>query len=264
MKGRLEMAGIHPTAIVESGAVIDPSVEVGAYAWIGARVEIGPGCRIHHHATVDGLTVMGSDNEVFPYAFVGGKTHDMKYRGGETGLIIGDRNTFREYSTVHVATGDGDFTRVGDDNLILAYSHIAHDCQVGNHLIMSSHAALGGHVVVEDHVNIGWGAGVHQFCRLGRYGMLAAMAKQVHDLMPYMISDGNPASIRMVNKVGLERQGISAETISAIQHWYRIIFRDGLNRSQALEKLRRIESETPSDHLRTMIAFIEDSKRGVA
>ncbi len=262
--GRLDMAGIHPTAIVEPGAVIDRTADVGAYAYIGGRVEIGAGCRIHHHATVDGLTVMGTENEVFPYAFIGGKTHDMKYCGGETGLIVGNGNTFREYSTVHVATSDGDFTRVGDKNLVLAYSHIAHDCQVGNHLIMSSHAALGGHVVVEDHVNIGWGAGVHQFCRLGRHGMLAAMSKQVHDLMPYMISDGNPAAIRMVNKVGLERQGITAETIGEIQHWYRIVFRDGLNRSQALEKLREIGADSPSPHLHAMIAFIAESKRGVA
>lgn len=258
------MEGIHPTAIIEPGAVIDPTVQIGAYAYIGSRVEIGPGCRIHHHATVDGLTVLGADNEIFPYAFIGGKTHDMKYQGGETGLIVGSRNTFREYSTVHVATGDGDFTRVGDDNLVLAYSHIAHDCQIGNHLIMSSHAALGGHVTVEDHVNIGWGSGVHQFCRLGQHGMVAAMSKQVHDLMPFMISDGNPAAIRMVNKVGLERHGLEESVIGQIQHWYRIIFRDGLNRSQALEKLRGIELGNPSPYLRAMIEFILSSKRGVA
>ncbi|MGF1531194.1 MAG: acyl-ACP--UDP-N-acetylglucosamine O-acyltransferase [Puniceicoccaceae bacterium] len=256
---------IHPTAVVDPRAELGAGVEVGAYAWIGGGVKIGTGCIVQHHATVSGKTRMGSDNLVYPYAFVGGRTHDMKFKGGEPGLVIGDRNTFREYVTVHEATGDGADTVLGNDNLILAYSHIAHDCRVGNHLIMSSHSALGGHVVVEDHVNIGWGSGVHQFCRLGEYAMLGAMSKQVHDLMPFMISEGNPASIRMVNRVGLERGGFGAEEIGEIQHIFRIVFRDGHNRTQALGKLEEaISRAAHPERWQRAISFIEGSKRGVA
>ena len=140
------MPKIHPTAIIEKGAVLDDDVEVGAYAYIGGSVKIGKGTIIAHHATVDGNTVVGEYNQIFPYAYIGGKTHDLKYRGGNPGLIIGDRNVFREYTTAHLATKDGEYTVIGNDNNILAYSHIAHDCIVGNKIVMSSHAALGGHV----------------------------------------------------------------------------------------------------------------------
>jgi acyl-ACP--UDP-N-acetylglucosamine O-acyltransferase len=157
---------IHPTAIIEAGADLDSTVSVGAYAYVGKAVQAGPGTKIMHHATVDGKTTLGKDNEVHPYAYLGGQTHDLKYEGGVQSLEIGDRNVFREYSTAHCATAEGLITRLGDDNLILAYSHIAHECIVGNHLIMSSHSALGGHVSVGDHVNIGWGVGVHQFSGL--------------------------------------------------------------------------------------------------
>ena len=258
------MAKIHPTAIVEEGAQLSGSVEVGAYAYIGSHVRLGPECRIHHHATVEGNTEIGRGNEIFPYALIGGKTHDLKYTGGEPGLTIGDYNVFREYSTVHVATKQGEFTRIGDRNSILAYSHIAHDCQIGNSLIMSSHAALGGHVLCGDHVNIGWGTGIHQFCRLGSYSMAAAASKVIQDIPPYFIADGNPSRCRTHNKVGMERFGISAEDISLAQQAYKILYRQGLNRSQSLEKLSAHPEANNSPILTSLIQFFKESTRGVS
>lgn len=230
---------IHATAIIEKGAELDEGVLVGPYAYIGPHVRIGRGTEVMHHATVDGATTMGEDNEVHPYAYVGGKTHDLKYKGGVQGLQIGSGNVFREFSTVHCATSDGEITTLGDHNLILAYSHIAHECRVGNHLVMSSHAALGGHVEVGDHVNIGWGAGVHQFCRIGDHAMVGAASKVVQDVPPYMISDGSPAGVRTSNKVGLERAGFSKDEIALARRLFKVFYKEGLNRRQATEKMKQ-------------------------
>ena len=158
---------IHPNAIVDPSAELGENVVVEAFAMVGKNVKIGDECHVFHHATVEGRVSLGSGNMIYPYALIGGLTHDLKYTGGEPGLKIGNQNVFREYVTAHVATKEDDFTRIGSNNVFLAYSHVAHDCQVGDHLIMSSHSALGGHVEVDDFVNIGWNAGVHQFCRLG-------------------------------------------------------------------------------------------------
>lgn len=254
---------IHPTAIIEEGAELDEGVRVGAYAYIGSSVRIGKGTHVMHHATVDGGTTMGEDNEVHPYAYIGGKTHDLKYQGGIQKLEIGSGNVFREFTTVHCATSEGLVTSVGDKNVILSYSHIAHECRVGNHLVMSSHAALGGHVQVGDHVNVGWGAGIHQFCRIGDYGMAGATSKVVQDVPPYMIADGSPAVVRTTNKIGLERAGYSQEEIALVRQLFKIFYKEGLNRSQAAE---RIESDQLSDHAiaRTFIDFVSKSERGLS
>lgn len=257
------MSAIHPTAIIEAGARIDETVEVGAYAYIGPQVSMGPGCVIGHHATVDGLTELGEHNQVFPYAYIGGKTHDLKYSGGQPGLKIGQRNVFREYVTVHLATHDGEFTQLGDDNVILAYSHVAHDCIIGNHLIMSSHSALGGHVLVGDNCNIGWGVGLHQFCRIGDHAMVGACSKVVQDVPPYMIADGNPAEVRTINKVGLERHGFSTEEIEMARTLFKTLYREGLNRSQAREKLLADE-RAALPVFQHMLAFMEIKGRGLA
>ncbi len=253
---------IHPTAIVEDGAEIGEGCEIGAFAFIGGEVALGDHCKIHHHATVEGFTTTGSENEVFPYALVGGKTHDLKFKGGRPGLKIGNRNVFREYTTIHPATNDGEFTSLGDYNTILAYSHVAHDCQIGDHLIMSSHSAFGGHVVCGDRVNIGWGAGVHQFCHIGTLAMIGAASKVVQDVPPFVIADGNPSACRTVNRVGLERAGYSAEDISLVHRVFKILFREGLNRGQSLEKLR---SDKEANHrvIQQMLAFFTSSRRGV-
>jgi UDP-N-acetylglucosamine acyltransferase len=254
---------IHPTAIIEPGATLAPDVVVGAYAYIGREVTLGAGTIIHHHATVEGLTTLGTHNEVFPYAYIGGKTHDLKYRGGQPGLRIGNYNTFREFTSIHLATNAGEFTVIGDHNVILAYSHVAHDCIVGDHLVMSSQAALGGHVEVGNHTNIGWGVGVHQFCRIGDYAMAGACSKVVQDIPPYMIADGNPAEVRTVNKIGLQRNGFTPAQMERVRQLHRVFYREGLNRSQALEKLRTLPDGDES-LVASWVAFVEKSERGLA
>ena len=241
---------IHPTAIVESGADL------------GDDVVIGADTVLHHHANVEGRTTIGRQCEIFPFACVGTKTHDLKYTGGEPGLIVGDRNVFREYVSVHGATNETDYTRMGDDNVMLAYSHIAHDCVVSHHLVMSAQSALAGHVLVEDHVNIGWGTGVHQFCRIGAHAMLGGMSKIVQDVPPFIIVDGNPAIARSINKVGLERHGFTPERLDAVKQVFRLVYRAGHNRTQALETLSKHKlADTPEFQL--FMTFVKTSERGL-
>jgi len=254
--------GIHPTAIVEPGAQLGAGVEIGAYAFVGADVTLGDGTHLHHHASVEGNTVLGKNCEVFSYACIGGKTQDLKFRGGNPGLRAGDRNVFREYVTVHCATNDGDFTRLGSDITLLASSHIAHDCVVGDHLIMSNGAVLAGHVTVEDRVVIGGYGGVHQFCRVGAYAMVSAYSKLVQDLPPFFIADGAPAVVRAFNKVGLERGGFSSEQLERVKQLYRLLYRDGHNRTQAMAKLEA-HPEAGSVEFTRLIEFAKASQRGI-
>lgn len=254
---------IHPTAIIEKGAELDDGAIVGPYAYIGPHVKIAKGTNVMHHATVDGKTTMGEGNEVHPYAYVGGKTHDLKYKGGVQALEIGSGNVFREFTTIHCATSDGLITSLGDNNLILAYSHIAHECKVGDNLVMSSHAALGGHVEVGNHVNIGWGAGVHQFCRIGDYAMVGAASKVVQDVPPFMISDGTPAEVRTSNKVGLERSGFSKEDISLVRRIFKVFYKEGLNRRQAAEHLEQA-GLADAAVVQNFLGFLKRSERGLS
>lgn len=256
-------ASVHPTAIIEPGAQVGAGVVIGAYAFVGARVTLGEGTRLHHHASVEGNAVLGNDCEVFPYACIGGKTQDLKFRGGNPGLRVGDRNVFREYVTIHCATNDGEFTRVGSDNTLLAACHVAHDCLLGDHIVMSNGAVLAGHVTVEDHVVIGGYGGVHQFCRLGAYAMLSATAKLVHDLPPFLIADGTPAEVRAINKVGLERNGFTPERLDCVKQIHRLLYRAGLNRSQALEQLAA-HPLAASEEFQRMLTFAKASHRGLA
>jgi UDP-N-acetylglucosamine acyltransferase len=256
-------ATLHPTAIIEPGARLAPGVSVGAYGYVGAGVTLGADTRLHHHASVEGNTVIGERCEVFPYACIGGKTQDLKFTGGDPGLRIGDRNVFREYVTVHCATNAGDVTRIGSDNLLLASCHVAHDCVLGDHIIMSNGAVLGGHVIIEDHVVVGGYGGIHQFCRLGAYAMLSATAKLVHDLPPFFIADGTPAEVRAINRVGLERRGFNPEQVERVKQIYRILYRDGLNRTQALEKLAT-QPQASSAEFQRMLEFARKSERGLA
>jgi UDP-N-acetylglucosamine acyltransferase len=253
---------IHPTAVIEPTVQLGADVTVGAYAYLGGTAVIGDGTIVHHHATVEGNTTLGRQCEVFPYAAVGTRTHDLKFQGGNPGLRIGDHNIFREYVTVHFATKDGDYTVMGNSNVILAYSHVAHDCVIGNHLVMSSQAALAGHVVLGDHINIGWGAGVHQFCRVGSYAMLGGLSKVVQDVAPFFIADGNPAVIRSINKVGLERGGFTPEQIERVKQIYRILFREGYNRAQAVEQLQK-HPHAASAEFQQVLAFSTSSERGL-
>lgn len=253
---------IHPTAIIEPGAQLGEDVVIGAYAYVGGKSVVGAGTVLHHHANVEGRTTIGTQCEIFPFACVGTKTHDLKYTGGEPGLVVGDRNVFREYVSVHGATNETDYTRMGHDNVMLAYSHIAHDCIVGNHLVMSAQSALAGHVIVEDYVNIGWGSGVHQFCRVGAHVMLGGMSKIVQDVPPFIIADGNAAIARSINKVGLERHGFTLDRVDAIKQAFRIFYRSGYNRTQAFEHMRQHKLGVMPD-FQHFLNFVTKSERGV-
>jgi UDP-N-acetylglucosamine acyltransferase len=253
---------LHPTAVVEEGAQLGTDVVVGAYAYVGPRAVIGDGTVLHHHANVEGRTTVGKQCEIFPFTCIGTKTHDLKYTGGEPGLVVGDRNVFREYVSIHGATKADEFTRVGNDNVFLAYSHVAHDCIVSNHLVMSAQSALAGHVVVEDHVNIGWGAGIHQFCRLGAYAMVGGMSKVVQDVPPFLIADGNPAIARSINKIGLERHGFSVAQLESVKTVFRLFYRAGLNRTQALDALHGHALATTAE-FKHFLKFVTESDRGL-
>jgi len=256
------MSQIHPTAIIHPGAVLGEGCEVGPYAVIGPHVVLGAGCRIHAHAIVDGHTTMGVGNEVFPFACIGGRTQDLKHKGGVAFVRIGDRNVFRECCTVHAGTAEGATTTVGSCNHFLATTHIAHDCQVGSHIIMSNVASIAGHVVVEDHAVLGGISAVHQFVRIGRHSMVGGCSKVVQDVAPFMMVDGNPGETRFVNKVGLERGGFSTDAIAALTKAYKILFRSGLTTAKALE---RIESELePTPEIQHLAAFVRASQRGLA
>lgn len=257
------MQKIHPTAIIEDGAKIGDCVEIGAYSYIGGSVEIGDGTIVSHHATVEGFTSIGKDNQVFPYAYVGGKTHDLKYIGGMPGLKIGNGNVFREFTTVHMATAPGTFTVIGNNNHFLAYAHIAHDCIVGDNIIMSAHSALGGHVIIEDRAVVGWGSGVHQFCRVGAYAMLSASSKSVKDIPPFMMADGSPAAVCGINKLNMQRNDFSEDEINAAFSAFKTIYKKGLTRKHALDELLQ-RPDADSRVIKSIFEFAEKTEgRGI-
>ncbi len=252
---------VHSTAIVHPKANVASSCEVGPYCVIGEHVKLGEHCRLHSHVVIDGHTRLGQANEIFPFATIGKKTQDLKWKGGVTRLEIGDRNVFREGVTIHCATGDGDATVIGSDNLMLTYVHIAHDCKLGSHIIMSGYAGLAGHVAVEDHAILGGYTAVHQFCRVGKFAMTGGCSRIPQDVAPFMIVEGNPAETRTINKIGLERNGFSGEAVAALRQAYKIIFREELSVPNALLK---IESELPPlPEVRHLVQFIRASERGI-
>jgi UDP-N-acetylglucosamine acyltransferase len=255
---------IHPSAIVDPKAVLGEDVLIEAFAIVGPMAKIGDNSVLRHHCTVDGDVELGANNEIYPYAMIGGLTHDLKYEGGVPKLKIGSNNVFREYVTAHVATNENDSTLIGSDNVFLAYSHVAHDCVVGNNLVMSSHSALGGHVEVHDHVNVGWGAGVHQFCKIGRHAMVSACSKLVQDVPPFMLADGSPAEVRSINKVGMERHGFPPESIEEVRKIFKTLYKSNLNRSQAIEKLKEVGDLEENPLVREFSDFVANSDRGLA
>jgi UDP-N-acetylglucosamine acyltransferase len=253
---------IHPTAVVHAGAQIGDGCQIGPYCVLGENVVLGANCRLHSHVVVDGHTVLGEGNEIFPFASIGLKTQDLKWKGGTTWTRIGDRNTFREYVTVHSATSEGDATVVGSDNTILAYCHIAHDCQLGSHIIMSNVGTLAGHVTVGDRAIVGGLGAVHQFCRIGKFAMVGGCSKVVQDIPPFMIGDGNPAETRTINKIGMERHGITDEAVAALRQAYKILFREGLSMANALAKMETDLPQLPE--VLHLIEFAKTSERGLA
>jgi UDP-N-acetylglucosamine acyltransferase len=255
------MSAIHPTAVIHPQAKLGEGCEIGPYCVIGGQVELGPRCRLHSHVVIDGHTRLGADNELFPFASIGFKTQDLKWKGGVTRTEIGDHNTFREHVTVHSATSDGDATVIGSHNNLLAYAHVAHDCRLGSHIVMSNVGTLAGHVVVEDHAIVGGLAAVHQFCRIGRMSIIGGCSKVVQDVPPFMMADGNPASTRTVNKVGMERNGISDEAQAAIRQAFKILFREGLTITNALAQIEKEVADLPE--LRHLVQFVRASERGI-
>ena len=253
---------IHPTAVIHPKANIGADCEIGPYCVIGQHVELGARCKLHSHVVIDGHTRLGKENEVFPFACLGLKTQDLKWKGGITGTEIGDGNTFREHVTAHSATSEGGVTRIGSNNHILAYSHIAHDVQLGNQVVMSNVATLAGHVVVGDHAVIGGLAAIHQFCRIGKLSMIGGCSKVVQDVPPFMIADGNPAQTRTVNKVGLERNGVGEAAQAALRQAFKLLFREGFTISNALVK---IVAELPAlPEVQHLVEFIRSSERGLS
>ena len=256
------MTQIHSTAVIHPRAQIGADCRIGPYCVIGEHVVLGERCQLHSHVVIDGHTTLGCDNQIFPFASIGLQTQDLKWKGGVTRLLIGDRNTFRESVTIHSATSDGDATIVGSDNHILAYSHIAHDCRLGNHIIMSNVGTLAGHVTVGDYAIVGGLAAIHQFCRIGTMSMIGGCSKIVQDVPPYMIVDGNPGETRTVNKIGIERNGVSEEAQDALRRAFKILFREGLTISNAVVK---IEADLPPlPEVKHLLDFARTSERGLS
>jgi len=255
---------IHPTAIVHPGAKLAPGVEIGPYAVIGEHVSIGSGTKVGAHTVIEGWTEIGENNTIFHMASVGAIPQDLKYRGEETYLRIGNGNTIREFASLHLGTvtGDGE-TTVGDGNLFMAYSHVAHDCHVGNGVVMANAATLAGHVTVEDHAILGGLCAVLQFTRIGSYVMIGGATSVTLDIPPYTIVTGDrrDSRLRGLNSVGLKRHGFSEATISGLKKAYKILALSGLKLSEAIEKMK--SEVPPSDEVSHFISFIESSKRGV-
>ncbi|MDR1305823.1 MAG: acyl-ACP--UDP-N-acetylglucosamine O-acyltransferase [Verrucomicrobiales bacterium] len=252
---------IHPTAIISAKAELGADVEIGPYCVIGDHVRLGDRCRLLHHVNLEGHSVIGSGNLFHPFCAIGTKTQDLKYQGEPTWLELGADNEFREFTSVNRGTGPGEKTVIGSGNLFLTYSHVAHNCTVGNHCIFSNNGTLAGHVIVEDYVIISGLSAVHQFCRLGQHCMVGGCTKIVQDVPPYFIADGNPASVRAVNTVGLQRRGFTEAQIAVIRRARRSLYDENLNTSQALALLEEELGDKPEAQI--IINFARNSQRGI-
>ena len=256
------MKGIHPTAIIHPGARLADDVTVGPYSVIGEQVRIGRGTQVASHAVIEGWTETGEDCRVFPFATIGTIPQDLKFQGEESRIVIGHRNIIREYVTIHRGTaGGGGITSIGNDNLLMAYVHVAHDCQIGSHVILANAATLAGHVTVQDYAVIGGLTGVHQFTKIGRYAIIGGCSAVAQDVPPFVNAAGNRVRLYGLNTVGLKRHGISEERISDLKKAYRILFRSKLTAAGAIKKVRDEFAASPD--VQEMAAFIETSERGI-
>ncbi|MCK6435822.1 acyl-ACP--UDP-N-acetylglucosamine O-acyltransferase [Rivihabitans pingtungensis] len=253
---------IHPTAIIAPGAQIDASVEIGPYAVIGQHVSIGAGTRVGPHTVIEGHTSIGRQNQIFQFASLGAAPQDKKYAGEPTRLEIGDNNTIREFCTFNVGTvQDGGLTRLGNDNWVMAYVHIAHDCIVGDHCILANNATLAGHISIGDHVFLGGLTAVHQFCTIGAHAMTAGGSIVVQDIPPYVTAAGNHAHPAGINSEGLRRRGFDAEQISRIKRAYKQIYRQGLSLEDAKAAITEAAADAPE--LALFVDFFARAKRGI-
>lgn len=254
---------IHPSAIVSPLAKIGNEVRIGPYCVVGAHVELGDECVLHSHVVLEGRATFGRGNEFFPFSSIGGKTQDLKYLGEPTSLEVGDHNVFRENCTVHRGTHESLPTRIGSHNLLLCYTHVAHDCQLGDHIILSNSVGLAGHVVVEDYAILSGIAGIHQFCRIGAHSIVGGLSKIIQDVAPFTIVDGHPATTRGLNLVGLQRRGFAEDDLRALKAAYKKLFlKKDSNLATALSSLKAThDADTPQ--VARLIRFIEASERGI-
>lgn len=260
------MTTIHATAIVDPKASIDPTVEIGPYAVVGPDVVIGRGTKIGAHVVIAGHTSIGCDNVFHPFSSIGGAPQDKKYAGEPTRLEIGDRNTIREFCTFNLGTAqDEGVTRIGDDNWIMAYVHLAHDCRVGNRTIFANNAQLAGHVHVGDWVILGGFTNVHQFCRIGDHAMTGMSTSLTQDVPPYVLLNGNPAAAHGINAEGLRRRGFSAEQISALRQAYKLLYKSGMTLTEAKTALGQLEAERPdaAEQVCVLRRFLDTTTRGI-
>lgn len=253
---------IHETAIVSTSAEIGDNCHVGPFCTVGPEVRLGSGIRLESHVVIGGKTSLGDETQVFPFASIGLAPQDLKYAGEPTATEIGRRNHIREFVTIHRGTaGGGGLTKIGDDNLLMAQAHVAHDCQIGSNVIMANAATLAGHVEIADRANVGAYSGVHQFCRVGLEAFVGGYSVVVKDAPPFAIIQGNHAKCYGLNKVGLKRRGYSKGTIDKLHHAYHLLLTAKLNTTQAVE---RIKAEiTGCEEVDILVAFIETSKRGI-
>ena len=253
---------IHPTAVVEPGAQVDPSCEIGPYAVVGPDVVLGPGNVLSAHAIVKGRTTLGAGNRVFPHAVLGEIPQDLKYRGEPTRLVVGDGNTFRECATINLGTAQGGgLTRIGDGCLFMAYSHVGHDCDVGDGAIVANSVALAGHIVLEDHVHFGGLAAAHQFCRIGRLAFVSGLTGVVMDVPPYCTVVGARAELAGLNAVGMQRAGMTEEQIGRVKQAYKILFRSNLGLAEAIGQIEGELGGHPE--IAHFVKFVKGSQRGI-
>ena len=259
------MQKIHATALVDSAAELADDVEVGPYSVVGPAVRIGAGTVLMSHVVVAGRTTIGRDNRFFPFCSIGGVPQDKKYGGEDAELIIGDGNTVRESCTISIGTTQGGgVTRLGSDNWIMAYAHIAHDCNIGDHTILANNATLAGHVTLGDWVIMGGMSAIHQFCAMGPHSMAAGGSIVLRDVPPFVICSGNPAEPHGINTEGLKRRGYSTETINALRRAYRTLYKDGLTTAEAVKALAASTDEEGAGEALTLFReFVQNSQRGI-
>ncbi len=255
---------IHPTAIIAPGAQLDSSVRVGPFAVIGEHVSIGPGTTVGPHAVIEGRTEIGSDNQIFQFSSVGAIPQDLKFHGEDSTLKIGDRNKIREFVTIHLGTADGGgVTNVGNDNLFMAYSHVAHDCIVKDHVILANCATLAGHVEIDDYAILGGLSAVHQFARVGCHVMASGGSMIAQDVAPYSIVQGDRATTVGLNLTGLKRRGYTKEALANIKQMYKLVFRSNLKLEEAIEKIQQ-DFDGAAPEVAIYLSFLQKSERGLA
>jgi len=262
----LRMGLIHPTALIDAAAELDSTVAVGAYSIVGPHVRVGAGTVIGPHCVVEGRTTIGEQNHFFQFSSIGAVSQDMSYAGEPTQLVIGDRNTVREFCTLNLGTmKEEGITRIGSDNWIMAYVHIAHDVRLGDHTVLANNATLAGHVHVGDWAVIGGLSGVHQFVKIGAHAMIGFQGHVSQDVPPFMTVDGNPLTARAVNLTGLRRRGFSDERIRVVRQMHKLLYRSGLTLEQSVSAIAALSAEVPeaAGDVQVMLDFIASAKRGI-